>query len=191
LKEFIPISRVDPIYFEHGYYLAPDEGGEKAYRLLSDAMRQTGRMALAEMVSHNKENLVLIRPAQGGLILQSMFYKNEIRDFATVPKGQPERPTRAEFDLAASLLQRLSSDEFHPEAYSDLYRTQLLSLLDEKRKGHEVSISRPPPPRTGVVDLYAALKPSLEESKEPRPKQRARKKIRRLALPNYFPLVPS
>lgn len=74
LKEFIPISRVDPVYFEHGYYVAPDQGGGKSYRLLSDAMQQTGRVALAEMVSHNKENLVLTRFAQGGLILQFMFY---------------------------------------------------------------------------------------------------------------------
>lgn len=90
LKEFIPISRVDPMYFEHGYYLAPDQGGEKAYSFLSDAMQQAGRVALAEMVSHNKENLVLIRSAQGGLILQSMFYKKDIRDFAAGPKRQPE-----------------------------------------------------------------------------------------------------
>jgi DNA end-binding protein Ku len=126
-------------------------------------MQQTDRVALAEMVSHNKENLVLIRAAQGGLILQFMFYKNEIRDFGAVPKGQPETPTRDEFELAASLLQKLSSDEFHPDAYSDLYRMQLLSLLDEKRKGHEITISRPPPQRTGVVYLYAALKRSLEQ----------------------------
>lgn len=139
-------------------------------------MTHTGRIALAEMVSYNKENLVLIRSAHPGLILQGMYYQDEIRDFAAVPQGQPAQPTSAERELAAALIQRLSSDEFHPEAYSDLYRTQLLSLLDENRKGHEITISRPPAPRPGVLDLYAALKRSLEDSKDPRPKQRTRKK---------------
>ena len=105
-----------------------------------------------------------------------MFYRNEIRDFAAVPKGHSETPTGTEFGLAASLLQRLSSDEFHAEAYGDLYRTQMLSLLDEKRVA--MRLRSPARHRTGpgAVDLYAALKRSLEESKEPKPKQRARKK---------------
>jgi DNA end-binding protein Ku len=84
LKEFIPIEKVDPIYFEDAHYLAPDEGGDKAYRLLADAMEKSGRVALAEMVSRGKEKLMLIRSAKGGLVLQTMFYANEIRDFDQV-----------------------------------------------------------------------------------------------------------
>jgi DNA end-binding protein Ku len=77
----IPIKQVDPVYFDGAYYLAPDEGGEKAYRLLAEAMEKSARVALAEMVSHGKERLVLIRSAKGGLVLQVMFYADEIRDF--------------------------------------------------------------------------------------------------------------
>ena len=88
LKEFIPIKKVDPVYFESTYYLAPDQGGEKAYRLLADAMEKSGRVALAEMVWHDKETLVLIRPREGGLVPQMMYYGNEIRDFDQIAKGE-------------------------------------------------------------------------------------------------------
>lgn len=96
LKEFIPIEKVDPVYFEDAHYLSPDEGGDKAYRLLAEAMEKSGRVALAEMVSRGKEKLVLIRSAKSGLILQTMYYANEIRDFNEIPKGEASRLTAAE-----------------------------------------------------------------------------------------------
>ena len=91
LKEFIPIEKIDPVYFEHGYYLAPEPGGEKPYRLLANAMNETDKVAPAEMVSHNKENLVLIRPKGSLMMLQVMFYADEVRDFGAIRKGT--RPT--------------------------------------------------------------------------------------------------
>src|SRR5437773_2609963 len=81
IAEFVPLSRVDPVYFERAYYLGPDKGGEKAYRLLAEAMARTDRVALAKFVMRGKESLVLIRPAQGGLILHTMCFADEIRDF--------------------------------------------------------------------------------------------------------------
>jgi len=105
LKEFIPIEKVDPVYFEGAHYLAPDEGGAKAYRLLAEAMEKSGRVALAEMVSHGKEKLVLIRPSKGGLILQTMFYSNEIRDLSEIAKADGVRVSSAEFELANSLME--------------------------------------------------------------------------------------
>jgi DNA end-binding protein Ku len=91
LREFIPITKVDPVYFEGAYYLAPGEGGDKPYRLLAEAMDKSGRVAIAEMVSYGKERLVLIRPAKGGLVLQVMFYANEVRDFDQIPKPEGVR----------------------------------------------------------------------------------------------------
>ena len=112
LREFIPIEKVDPVYFEGAHYLAPDEGGAKAYQLLADAMNKSGRVALAEMVSRGKEKLVLIRPSKGGLVLQTMFYANEIRDFNEIAKGESVRLSAAEFELANNLMEKLSSEDF-------------------------------------------------------------------------------
>jgi DNA end-binding protein Ku len=113
LKEFIPITKVDPVYFEDAHYLAPDQGGEKAYRLLADAMEKSGRVALAEMVSGGKEKLVLIRSAKGGLILQTMFYANEIRDF-----DQCLKPKVSVFLVKRSSLAVASSKSSHPKTSS-------------------------------------------------------------------------
>jgi DNA end-binding protein Ku len=111
LKEFIPIEKIDPVYFEDAHYLTPDEGGDKAYRLLADAMEKSGRVALAEMVSRGKEKLVLIPSAKGGLFLHAMYYANEIRDFNDIPKGEALRLTAAEFELANGLVEKLSSEK--------------------------------------------------------------------------------
>jgi DNA end-binding protein Ku len=87
LKEFIPLESVDPVYFENTQYLGADKGGEKPYRLLADAMARSGRVAIAEVVSRGKEQLVLIRPYKKGLVLHSMYYADEVRDFNQVPRG--------------------------------------------------------------------------------------------------------
>jgi DNA end-binding protein Ku len=141
LKEFIPIEKVDPVYFEDAHYLAPDEGGEKAYRLLAEAMEKSGRVALAEMVSHGKEKLVLIRPSKGGLILQTMFYANEIRDFNEIAKAEGVRLSAAEFELANSLMEKLSSEDFELESYEDEYQARVLAMIESKVKGQEITIA--------------------------------------------------
>jgi DNA end-binding protein Ku len=127
---------------EGAHYLAPDQGGDKAYRLLADAM-ETGRVALAGMVSGGKEKLVLIRSAKGGLILQTMFYANEIRDFDQVPKAEGLRVTSEEIEPGAGLLEKLSSENFEPENYEDEYRNRVLAMIEAKTKGRENTI----PPR--------------------------------------------
>ncbi|MGH2405626.1 MAG: Ku protein, partial [bacterium] len=87
IAEFVPLPKVDPIYFENTYYLGPDKGGEKAYRLLADAMAKSDRVALAKFVMRGKESVVLIRPAQGGLMLHTMYFADEVRDFGEIDKG--------------------------------------------------------------------------------------------------------
>jgi DNA end-binding protein Ku len=179
LKEFIPIEKVDPVYFEGAHYLAPDEGGDKAYRLLADAMGKSGRVALAEMVSHGKEKLVLIRPSKGGLVLQTMFYGNEIRDFNEIPKGEGVRLTAAEFELANGLVEKLSSEDFEPESYEDEYQTRVRGMLDDKVKGQEITVSPPAPASRHVIDLMTALKESMKTARRGSKKVTEQKKRRK------------
>src|SRR5881396_3993430 len=117
IAEFVPLEKVDPIYFEKTYYLGPDKGGEKAYRLLSDAMIKTKRVALAKFVMRGKENLVLIRPAQGGLMLHSMYFGDEVRDFGEVDKGESAKLKSGELELAERLIDELASEKFDPAKY--------------------------------------------------------------------------
>jgi DNA end-binding protein Ku len=163
LKEFIPLASVDPVYFEDTHYLAADKGGEKPYRLLADAMAKSGRVAIAELVSRGKEQLVLIRPYKNGLVLNTMYHADEVRDFKQVPKAENVNVTAQELELGVGLIDRLTSEEFHPENYEDEYRIRVLAMLDEKSKGQEITISAPPPQRGGkVVDIMEALKRSME-----------------------------
>jgi DNA end-binding protein Ku len=162
LKEFIPIEKIDPVYFEDAHYLAPDEGGDKAYRLLADAMEKSGRVALAEMVSRGKEKLVLIRPWKGGLVLQTMFYANEVRDFGEINKAENIGLSAAEFEAAAGLIGKLSSEHFEPESYEDEYQARVRDMLQKKVEGHEVTVSPPAPAPRHVINLMEALKESMK-----------------------------
>src|SRR5262249_40585313 len=100
ISEFVPLAKVDPIYFEKTYYLGPDKGGEKAYRLLTDAMSQAGKVALAKFVLRGKENIVLVRAAQKGLMLHTMFFADEVRNFDEIGKGETAKISGAETNLA-------------------------------------------------------------------------------------------
>jgi DNA end-binding protein Ku len=161
IAEFVPLAQVDPIYFEKTYYLGPDKGGEKAYRLLSDAMDKAGRVALAKYVMRGKENLVLIRPAQKGLMLHTMYFADEIRDFGEVEKGDEAKLKPGEMELAERLVGELTSEAFRPERYADEYRGRVLAAVENKVEGKEVTSLAPQAQRTQVIDLMEALKQSL------------------------------
>jgi len=161
ISEFVPLPTVDPIYFEKTYYLGPDKGGEKAYRLLADAMAKTDRVALAKFVMRGKESLVLIRPAQHGLMLHTMYFADEVRDFGEVDKGQSAKIREGELELALRLIDELSHDEFKPELYQDDYRLRVLDLVNTKVEGKEVTAVGPQVQRAQVIDLMDALKESL------------------------------
>jgi len=161
ISEFVPLSQVDPIYFEKTYYLGPDKGGDKAYRLLADAMARTDRVALAKLVMRGKESLVLIRPAQNGLMLHTMYFADEVRDFGEVDKGQGAKIREGELDLALRLIEELSHAEFKPEQYQDEYRQRVLDLVNTKVEGKEVTAVGPQVQRAQVIDLMDALKESL------------------------------
>src|SRR5256712_6117076 len=138
IAEFVPLAQVDPIYFEKTYYLGPDKGGEKAYRLLADAMQKSERVALAKFVMRGKENLVLIRSAHEGLMLHTMYFADEIRDFGEVDKGEDAKVKPGELELAERLVKELSSDQFKPEQYDDEYRGRVMSAVEQKVEVKEV-----------------------------------------------------
>ncbi|MGH7323237.1 MAG: Ku protein [Candidatus Rokuibacteriota bacterium] len=167
IAEFVPLEKVDPIYFERTYYLGPDKGGEKAYRLLADAMAKSGRVALAKFVMRGKESLVLIRSAQDGLMLHTMYFADEVRDFGEIDKGQSAKIRGGEMELAQQLIDGLTNDQFKPDQYADEYRQRVLDLMQKKVEGQEVTVAAPAPPRAQVVDLMEALKESLAKRKPP------------------------
>ncbi len=182
IAEFVPLPTVDPIYFEKTYYVGPDKGGEKAYRLLADAMAKTDRVALAKFVMRGKESLVLIRPAQQGLMLHTMYFADEVRDFGEVDKGQSAKIKEGELELALRLINELSNEEFKPEQYQDDYRLRVLDMVNLKVEGKEVTAVGPQVQRAQVIDLMEALKESLAK-RVPQEKKPAVKAKRAEAAP--------
>ncbi len=182
IAEFVPLPKVDPIYFERSFYLGPDKGGEKAYRLLTDAMAKTNRVALAKFVMRGKENLVLIRPAEGGLMLHTMYFADEIRKFGEIDKGESAKIKEGELELALRLINELSSSEFAPEQYKDEYRLRVLDLVNMKVEGREITAVGPQVQRAQVLDLMEALKESLAK-RVPKEKKEAARAQRAAATP--------
>jgi DNA end-binding protein Ku len=185
LKEFVPMDSVDPVYFESSYYLGAEKGSEKPYRLLANALKKTNRIAVAQLVSRGKEELVLIRPFEGGLIMHTSYYADEVRDFEQVPKGDSARVGRQEVNVAEGLIDRLSGNDFDPERYEDEYRVRVLGMLEQKRRGGEITVSEEPQEKrraTQVVDLMQALKESIAATdrstatRRPRAAERKRRK---------------
>ena len=167
ITEFVPLPGVDPIYFEKTYYLGPDKGGEKAYRLLAEAMARTERVALATFVMRGKESLVLIRPAQHGLLLHTMYFADEVRDFGEIDKGQSAKIKEGELELAQRLIDELSHEEFKPDQYQDDYRLRVLDLVNSKVEGKAVTAGGREVLRIRVVDLMDALAQSLAQRAAP------------------------
>jgi DNA end-binding protein Ku len=163
IHEFVPLSRVDPTYFEDAHYLGPDKGAEKAYHLLAEAMRETGHVGLAQYVRGGKEHLVLIRASNEGLVLHMMYYADEVRSFAEIDGAKPKLRAN-ELQMARKLVEQLSSEEFHPEQYHDHYRERLQEVVEKKVAGEEVTVAEPEKPRAQVIDLMDALKASLARS---------------------------
>ncbi len=161
IAEFVPLEKVDPVYFEKAYYLGPDKGGEKAYRLLTDAMAKSGRVAVATFVMRGKESLVLIRPSSDGLLLHTMFFSDEVRSFGEIDKGAGAKIRDGEMELAQQLIDGLSNDDFKPENYEDTYRMRVLQLIESKVEGKEITVAEPAQARAQVIDLMEALKESL------------------------------
>jgi len=164
ILEFVPLSAVDPIYYENTYYLVADKQGEKAYLLLAQAMETMERVALAKFVWRGKKSLHVIRSMQGRLLLHRMHYHDEIRELEVRPRSD-KKPGVAEMKLATQLIESISSDTFDAKAYHDEYRQRVLDLIEQKSKGKMLKLSaKAPKPATGVVDLMQRLKDSVAQT---------------------------
>ena len=165
IQDFVDLDEIDPIYFEHPYYLGPDKGAEKAYALLVAAMEDARKVAVARFVLRNKENLAAIRPMNGVLTMATMRFADEVTKPDDLKddlfEEKPKKPEKRELEMAKQLIESLSTD-FDADQYRDEYREELLELLEQKASGKEiVSTPSEEPEPTKAPDLMAALEESL------------------------------
>ena len=168
--DFVSLDEIDPIYFRKAYYLAPQEGAEKPYRLLVRALDETGRVAIAKVVIRNKQHLACVRAAGDVLVLETMYYADEVRQPEEAPKP---RVQPAEVEMAKTLIENLAAS-WDPSRYHDTYRGALLELLEQKAGGEPL----PEPqgePDAEVVDLMEALRQSVAATQAKRKPARRRK----------------
>jgi len=161
ITEFIDSTKIDPVYYDKAYYLGPDRGGDRAYHLLSQAMIKTGRWAVARYGARGKNYLVLLRPIDGGIVMQQLHYAHEVRPFSELELGDVEVKEQ-ELKMAVQLAEMAASDEWNPDQYKDDSREKLQELIEKKISGQEISLS--PEKETGapIIDLMEALRASLE-----------------------------
>src|SRR5438477_423324 len=164
ILEFVKLGEVDPIYFDASYYLAPDEGGAKAYQLLMSALQESGYAAIAKLTMHQREHIVVMRPSSKGMMLHTMFYSNEIRAAESSSTDRIELKDQ-EKKLAQQLIENLAVP-FEPQKYHDAYQDNVRAMIAAKLKGQEVT-EVAPPHMAPVIDLMEALKKSLAERQAP------------------------
>ena len=163
--EFVPIDKVDPVYFDRSYYVGPDKGGAKAYALLSKVMRETGRVALARYAARGKMYLVMLRPLDNGIVMQQLLYADEVRPFAEIPVETSDVNPK-ELDLAKLLVDQRAVDVYKPETYEDDVKKRVLALIQKKVEGEDISIAPPEAGGGQIIDLMEALKASLGKKPE-------------------------
>jgi DNA end-binding protein Ku len=167
IEDFVALDEIDPIYFDHPYYLAPGPGGAKPYRLLLDAMRDTGRVAIATVVIRSKQQLVAVRPMSNGdaLGMATMVFPDEITDPSTIdeiPSVDEIKVTKREIDVAKQLIDSLAGP-FDPGKYRDTYRDEVLDLIERKAQGEQIAVQPAADEEAAPVpDLMSALKASLD-----------------------------
>lgn len=167
IEEFVDLAEIDPIYFEHSYYLVPDERAERPYALLVEAMDKTGKVALGSFVLRTKQYLAALRPRNGVLVLSTMLYNDEVVgvDDLDVPTAKTTAPSERELSMAQQLVESLST-EFDPSKYRDDYRDKVLELIEKKAAGEVITAAPEPSKPAPVVDLMAALEASLEAARK-------------------------
>jgi len=164
ILEFVKQEQVDPVFLESSYYMGPDEGGEKPYALLFEALKGTKYCGVAKIAMHNREHIVIVRPGTTGMILHTMYYADEVKkqdEYRTDTSAVNEK----QLNLAKMLIDSLAAD-FEPEKYHDEYRTNLRQMIQAKVDGHRV-VETPTTHIAPVIDIMEALKRSLEQKKKP------------------------
>jgi DNA end-binding protein Ku len=176
IEDFVDLTEIDPIYYERSYYLGPekDPGAKKAYMLLHKAMDETGRVAIARFVMRSKEYLATIRPTSDGLVLETMYFPDEIRDQKKTMEEEPGRVKveKRDLDMARRLIDGLAS-EWEPSKYKDEHRKRVLEIIERKAEGEEIVLEKGEKAET-PPDLMEALRASVEALKK-KPASRQRK----------------
>ena len=161
ILEFVPIESVDPVYYDKAYYLAPDKGGAKPYTLLAKALHDTSRCAIGRWAARGKQYIVMLRPIDGGLVMQQLLYNTEVRSIRDIdiPKADVKE---AELKLAEQLIEQQASDTFDPNAYKDEVRERIEAAIQKKVEGQEITVAEPQPEAGAqIIDLMEALRASL------------------------------
>jgi DNA end-binding protein Ku len=171
IVEFVDLKEIDPIFFDKSYYLVSDETGNKAYSLLRNAMRETGKIAVARMTLRTKQNLCVIRCYENVLVLESIFYPDEVRSTALLPQLPEVSIEEKEMQMATQLIEQLSVP-FDPTKYTDDYRNRLLEAIEAKVQGQEIEVT-PEPAQGRVVDLMKVLQESLQQTRGRKPEDQS------------------
>lgn len=164
ITEFVKSDQIDPIYFLKPYYLGPEKGGARAYTLLARALEETGRWAVAKYAARGKGYLVVIRPLGKGLVMQQLYYPNEIRAMDEIDIGEAE-VKESELKMAIQLAEMSASERFHPENYRDEVQERIRGLIQKKVEGEQITTATAEEPRAQVIDLMEALRRSLGAGK--------------------------
>jgi DNA end-binding protein Ku len=173
---FVPLAEVERIYLDRAYYLGPDKGGDRAYRLLVEALKETGRAALGQYAVRGQQYLALVRPLGDVLVMEQLHYSDELKPAAEVPQGDVKLKP-AELKLAVQLIEQSSTDEFHPEEYKDTVRGRVMEAIQQKVEGQDITEEPAEAPKAKIIDLMEALKQSLAKGTAaedaPKPARRA------------------
>jgi DNA end-binding protein Ku len=172
IEEFVDLDQIDPIYYEHPYYLVPDKRAEKAYTLLTEAMLRTNKVAIARFVMRSKQYLAAVRAMGPVLLVSTMLYADEVVGLERL-EGVPDvgddlQVSDKELTMAQSLIESLSVEAFEPEKFHDEYRERVLDLIERKAAGETITAPAPPDQGGKVLDLMAALEASVKAAKEKR-----------------------
>lgn len=160
IAEFVPAEQVERVYYDRAYYVGPDRGGARAYRLLAAALERTGRVAVARFATRGKQYLVMVRPYRNGLMLEQLRYKTEVRAWDELPVEEGEIDP-AELDLAVQMIEQRAAEEFQPGDYKDEVRERQLELIQQKIDGEQITVAPSDEPQAQIIDLMAALKASI------------------------------
>jgi DNA end-binding protein Ku len=175
IVEFLTADQIERRYLDKVYYLGPDKGGARAYKLLGEAMRETGRIALGKYAARGKQYLVAIRPVDNGLLMEQLHYPDELKSFAEVPiEDAVIKP--AELKLATQLVEQAAGEKFIPENYKDDVRERVLALIQRKVEGEDISVAPTAEPEHKIIDIMEALKASLAAGGLRKPAQQAKDK---------------
>jgi DNA end-binding protein Ku len=183
IVEFVPLSSVDPVFFERSYYLAPAKGGARPYALLVAALRDTERCAVGHWASHGRDHMVILRPRGDALVMHQLLFATEVRPIEDIG-SLPSEVRDAELKLARQLIEQQAADTFEPSQYVDEVHQRIEAAIRKKVEGHQISLSEPPRPKaSNVIDLTAALKASLGGRQEGKlgPRKPAKRVERRTA----------